>query len=111
MPMGAIQVKEVPEELHEALRRRAVQEGMTLADYVLDLIRRDLGLPRQAVEDLLDAPLRRLPTLPLLPAVWTLRANVASYDACYVALARDLGCPLVTADRKLPRAPGLGGGR
>jgi antitoxin FitA len=45
MPMGAIQVKDVPEELHEALRRRAVQEGMTMADYVLDLIRRDLGLP------------------------------------------------------------------
>jgi plasmid stability protein len=43
--MGAIQVKDVPEELHEALRRRAVQEGMTMADYVLDLIRRDLGLP------------------------------------------------------------------
>jgi hypothetical protein len=45
MLMGAIQVKDVPEELHEALRRRAIQEGMTLADYVLDLIRRDLGLP------------------------------------------------------------------
>ena len=45
MPMGAIQVKDVPEELHEALRRRAIQEGMTMADYVLDLIRRDLGLP------------------------------------------------------------------
>ena len=45
MPMGAIQVKDVPEELHEALRRRAIKEGMSLADYVLDLIRRDLGLP------------------------------------------------------------------
>jgi hypothetical protein len=45
MPMGAIQVKDVPEELHAALRRRALQEGMTMADYVLDLIRRDLGLP------------------------------------------------------------------
>jgi antitoxin FitA len=45
MPMGAIQVKDVPEELHEALRRRAVEQGMTLADYVLDLIRRDLGVP------------------------------------------------------------------
>jgi len=43
--MGAIQVKDLPEELHEALRRRAIEEGMTLADYVLDLIRRDLGLP------------------------------------------------------------------
>jgi antitoxin FitA len=45
MPMGAIQVKDVPEELHRALRRRALEQGMTLADYVLDLIRRDLGLP------------------------------------------------------------------
>jgi plasmid stability protein len=45
MPMGAIQVKDVPEELHAALRWRATQEGMSLADYVLDLIRRDLGLP------------------------------------------------------------------
>jgi antitoxin FitA len=45
MPMGAIQVKDVPEELHEALRRRALEEGRSLADYVLDLIRRDLGLP------------------------------------------------------------------
>jgi antitoxin FitA len=43
--MGAIQVKDVPEELHEALRRRASEQGMTMADYVLDLIRRDLGLP------------------------------------------------------------------
>ncbi len=38
-------MKDVPEELHQALRRRAIAEGMTLADYVLDLIRRDLGLP------------------------------------------------------------------
>jgi antitoxin FitA len=45
MPMGAIQVKDVPEELHKALRRRATEEGMSLADYVLDLIRRDLGVP------------------------------------------------------------------
>ena len=38
-------MKDVPEELHEALRRRAVEQGMSLADYVLDLIRRDLGVP------------------------------------------------------------------
>ena len=40
--------------------------------------------------------------------MWKLRANVTSYDACYVALARELGCALVTADRKLSRASGLG---
>ena len=52
--------------------------------------------------------MRRFSTLPLLPTVWQMRANVTSYDACHVALARDFGCPLVTADRKLSRAPGLG---
>jgi predicted nucleic acid-binding protein len=62
----------------------------------------------QAVEDLLDAPLHRFPTLPLLPVVWSLRANVTSYDACYVALARERDCVLVTADRRLSRAPRLG---
>jgi plasmid stability protein len=40
-----IQVKNVPEPLHEEVRRRAAGEGMTLSDYVLDLIRRDLTLP------------------------------------------------------------------
>ena len=62
----------------------------------------------QAVDDLMDAPVRRFSTLPLLAEAWTLRANVAAADACYVVLARVLRCPLVTADRKLARAPGLG---
>jgi hypothetical protein len=44
-PLGPSSPNTSPEELHEALRRRAVEEGMSLADYVLDLIRRDLGLP------------------------------------------------------------------
>jgi predicted nucleic acid-binding protein len=61
----------------------------------------------QAVDDLMDAPVRRFSTLPLLAEAWSLRANVTAADACYVALARVLGCPLVTADRKLARAPGL----
>jgi predicted nucleic acid-binding protein len=63
---------------------------------------------RQAVDDLQVAQVQRFPTLPLLPAVWELRTNVTSYDACYVALAEALGCSLVTADLKLSRAPGLG---
>jgi predicted nucleic acid-binding protein len=66
------------------------------------------GRAAQAVDDLLDAPLQRFSTLPLLPTAWALRATVTSSDACYVALARDLGCPLVTGDRRLSRAPRLG---
>jgi predicted nucleic acid-binding protein len=62
----------------------------------------------QAVDDLMDAPVRRFSTLPLLAEAWTLRTNVSAADACYVVLARILHCPLVTADRKLSRAPGLG---
>ena len=61
----------------------------------------------QAVDDLMDAPVRRFSTVPLLAEAWTLRANVSAADALYVVLARILRCPLVTADRKLSRAPGL----
>jgi predicted nucleic acid-binding protein len=62
----------------------------------------------QALDDLMDAPVRRLSTLPLLAEAWTLRANVTAADALYVVLARILRCPLVTADRKQSRAPNLG---
>ena len=62
----------------------------------------------QAITDLGRAPVRRVPTRSLLTAMWVLRANVSAYDACYVALAQALSCPLVTADARLARAPGLG---
>jgi predicted nucleic acid-binding protein len=54
------------------------------------------------------APVRRFSTLPLLAEAWTLRTDVTAADALYVVLARILRCPLVTADRKLSRAPDLG---
>jgi predicted nucleic acid-binding protein len=62
----------------------------------------------QAVDDLARAAVHRFATLPLLPVAWTLRANVTASDACYIALARDLGCALVTGDLRLSRAPKLG---
>jgi len=43
--MSHLQIKNVPEATHAELRRRAEQEGMSLRDYVLRLIRRDLDLP------------------------------------------------------------------
>ena len=39
--------------------------------------------------------------------IWELRDNVSAYDAAYVALAEIIECPLVTADARLSRAPGL----
>ena len=31
-----------------------------------------------------------------------------TYDLAYIALAEGLGCPLLTADSRLMRAPGIG---
>jgi len=39
----------------------------------------------------------------LLSAAWSLRANLSTYDAVYVALAEQLGLPLLTADLRLAR--------
>lgn len=58
-----------------------------------------------AIEDLLSLPITRMPVGPLLHRVFELRANLTAYDACYVALAEALGCPLVTSDRRLANAP------
>jgi hypothetical protein len=44
----AIQVKDVPSELHDALRDRARAQGRTIGQYVLDLIRTDLQRPSDA---------------------------------------------------------------
>lgn len=48
-----------------------------------------------------------MPVGPLLRRVFELRANVTAYDACYVALAAALDCPLVTSDRRLASAPAI----
>lgn len=57
--MSALQVKDIPVELHEQLRARARAEGRNLSDYVLDVLRRDLAVPttREWLERLqLDEP-------------------------------------------------------
>lgn len=61
----------------------------------------------QALADLIALPLRRTPHRPLLVRCWELRDNLTIYDATYVALAELLDVPLVTADRRLSRAPGI----
>ena len=43
--MSAIQVKDVPAELHERLRARALSERRSLSDYVLYVLERDLATP------------------------------------------------------------------
>lgn len=60
-----------------------------------------------AIVELTRLPLRRMPHVRLLPRCWELRQNLSIYDACYVALAEALQLPLLTADRRLARAPGI----
>jgi predicted nucleic acid-binding protein len=60
---------------------------------------------RLALDDLLDLRCQRAPHRPLLGRLWELRGNLTVYDAAYVALAEHLEVVLVTADRRLARAP------
>lgn len=50
--MSAIQVKNVPDDLHAALRERAAAEGKTIGEVILESLRRDLR--RQTMREWLD---------------------------------------------------------
>jgi predicted nucleic acid-binding protein len=86
-----------------------------LADVeVLSVVRREvlagrLGHERgeAALRDYADLDPERWSHRPLIARAWDLRASVSAYDAQYVALAELVDAPLVTADRRLARAPGL----
>lgn len=61
----------------------------------------------QALDDLADLELERVPHRPLLARIWELHPNLTPYDAAYVALAELLDATLVTGDAPLSRAPGV----
>nr|MBU6203427.1 hypothetical protein [Acidobacteriota bacterium] len=62
--MAAMQIKDVPVGLHERARERAEQLDLTLGEYVLSLIRRDLerGEVREWRERLLSRPITVIPS-------------------------------------------------
>ncbi len=65
------------------------------------------GHALQALATANQLGLRRHPSRSLWPRAWELRTNLSAYDALYVALAEQLNAPLLTADARLARAPGL----
>ena len=77
--------------------RRAVLKG------VLEEARAEM-----AVEDLAHWTVDRISHQSLAALAWRYYRNVSAYDAFYVAVACAHGVPLMTADRRLSRAPGLG---
>jgi predicted nucleic acid-binding protein len=61
----------------------------------------------QALVDLAVMPVARVSHTPFLGRIWDLRDNLSCYDAAYVALAETMEAPLLTADARLSRAPGI----
>lgn len=59
-----------------------------------------------ALRQVHDAPITRVSHRALLLRVWELRGPLSAYDATYIALAEQLGVPLLTCDAKLSRAHG-----
>jgi predicted nucleic acid-binding protein len=84
-------------EVGQALRQRVWKRKMT----------RDAA--REALAYLPRMQLQRVSHAALVERAWQLRENVSFYDALYVALAEELGVPLLTLDGHLARAPGMAG--
>ncbi len=63
---------------------------------------------RRSVALLRRFPASRVPLAGLLAEASILHETLSAYDALYVALGRRLDCALITLNRRLARAPGLG---
>jgi predicted nucleic acid-binding protein len=108
-----------PDSDGDTARSRLLVEPELHAPYHLDLevvssLRRrlqtgsiDRSRADEALSNLEILIVRRHPFGTLLDRIWSLRENVTPYDAAYIALAEALDVPLVTADRRLARTPGV----
>jgi predicted nucleic acid-binding protein len=62
---------------------------------------------RLALDGLRALSIELWPCAVLADRMWSLGANLSSYDGAYVALAERLGAVLVTADARIGGAPGV----
>ena len=83
-----------PVEASNVIRRAALTGRVAPAEAAL------------AHRDLVLVDLELFPFASVAERVWALRSNLTAYDACYVALAEAIGCPLATLDERLAAAPG-----
>ncbi len=72
--MPSIQIKDVPDEVHATLRRRAAEAGMSLQEYLLARLEHDASVP--TLEEVLDrASGRAGGRAPMKSAVSAVRAD------------------------------------
>ena len=83
------------------VRGRATAHRLVLAGKLQE------GYAMQALATANSLGLRRHPSRSLWPRAWEVRTNLSAYDALTAALAEQLHGPLLTADARLARAPGL----
>jgi predicted nucleic acid-binding protein len=62
---------------------------------------------REAIDALPALVIDQIETVDLVERIWQLRDNLTAYDAAYVAAAELLGCPLLTGDARLAKAPNV----
>lgn len=86
----------LPYEVANVLRRLTLAGRLTAAD------------ADQAFDDFTALAVDLWDWAAIAARAWSLRANLSSYDAAYVALAELVDATLVTRDARLARAPGLG---
>lgn len=103
-----------------ALAERLAEDGDLHAPHLVDIevltalrslcARGQLSEDRatDARRDFQELALVRYPHDLLAERIWQLRADLTAHDAAFVALAEVLSAPLVTCDRRLAAAPGLG---
>ena len=85
--MGNLQIKNVPEDLHAELRRRADVQRMTLRDHVLDLLRREARRPD--LDEWLDRVAKDEPVTLTVSSVDLVHAARAEREANLDRVLRD----------------------
>lgn len=73
----------------------SVARGWSLSGHLSDID------ALRAFREFEELGIEQLPMIDQLPAVWALRHSLTAYDAMYVALARAVGCQLITLDRRM----------
>jgi hypothetical protein len=68
-----IQLRNVPDELHQVLKARAAMEGMTLSDYLIGEVRR--GAERPTPREMRERLLSRTPVAPKVAPADAVRAE------------------------------------